>query len=102
LPENTTAIKWIATILDAADGTGDGIIELPEELLKQLGWEIGDVLVWGSDCFVPGRGVLKNHEKLIATWEVGQLTAKRSATSESQKIANIYIVLRIYCHRTGE
>lgn len=36
--------EFITTIVDAGDGTGDGIIEIPKELLDSLGWRVGDVL----------------------------------------------------------
>ena len=36
--------KWSGEILDAGDGTGDGILELPIELTAQLGWQEGDKL----------------------------------------------------------
>lgn len=35
---------WQTTIQDAGDGSGDGILELPEALLAQLGWKEGDTL----------------------------------------------------------
>ena len=38
------SIKFITTIVDAGDGTGDGIIEIPNDLLDALGWREGDVL----------------------------------------------------------
>lgn len=41
---NTIPATWQARILDAGDGTGDGILELPDALMAQLGWEIGDRL----------------------------------------------------------
>lgn len=31
-------------IVDAGDGSGDGILELPDELLAPLGWKEGDTL----------------------------------------------------------
>lgn len=37
-------VLWTTQILDAEDGSGDAIIELPEELMAQLGWRIGDEL----------------------------------------------------------
>jgi hypothetical protein len=37
-------VLWTTQILDAEDGSGDAIIELPEELMTQLGWRIGDEL----------------------------------------------------------
>lgn len=39
--------RWIIELQDAADGSGDGVIQLPDELWNELvaqGWEIGDVL----------------------------------------------------------
>jgi hypothetical protein len=36
--------RWRPTMLDAGDGTGDGILPLPEELLAQAGWQEGDAL----------------------------------------------------------
>ena len=41
---STQAIMWHTTIIDAADGSGDGILELPDELLAQVGWKEGDTL----------------------------------------------------------
>jgi hypothetical protein len=35
---------WRATMLDAGDGTGDGVLPLPDELLAQMGWQEGDIL----------------------------------------------------------
>lgn len=35
---------WTSTILDADDGTGAGIIELPDDLRAELGWKVGDKL----------------------------------------------------------
>lgn len=37
-------VLWTTQVLDAEDGSGDAIIELPEELMAQLGWRIGDKL----------------------------------------------------------
>lgn len=34
---NTIPIVWRTTVIDPGDGSGDGIIELPSELLNQLG-----------------------------------------------------------------
>lgn len=41
---NTVPISWQATILNAGGSSGDGIIELPDDLLAQMGWELGDEL----------------------------------------------------------
>jgi uncharacterized membrane protein (UPF0127 family) len=39
---NTVPVKWIATLIDAGDGSGDKLIELPEELLARMDLQIGD------------------------------------------------------------
>lgn len=39
-----SSMRWRTTIQDAGDGSGDGILELPDELLAQLGWAEGDTL----------------------------------------------------------
>jgi formylmethanofuran dehydrogenase subunit D len=35
--------KYESQVLEICDN-GDAIIELPEDMLKELGWEVGDVL----------------------------------------------------------
>ncbi len=40
----TQADMWRTTLLDAGDGSGDSIVELPDELLAQLDWKMGDTL----------------------------------------------------------
>lgn len=35
---------WQAKLVDAGDDSGDAILELPEELLMQLGWDEDDTL----------------------------------------------------------
>lgn len=35
---------WQAKLVDAGDDSGDAILELPEELLMQLGWDEEDTL----------------------------------------------------------
>lgn len=39
--ENKT---WVLRLQDAADGSGDAILELPEDLLAIAGWIEGDTL----------------------------------------------------------
>lgn len=53
------ALKWQLTVVDAGDGSGDGILPLPEELIKQLGWKVDDRL----SLFAGEEGglVLKRH-----------------------------------------
>ena len=35
---------WHTVCQDAGDGSGDLVIELPEDLLADLGWKTGDTL----------------------------------------------------------
>ena len=34
--------RWILKIQDAGDGSGDGIVELPDDLMAIAGWELED------------------------------------------------------------
>lgn len=36
--------QWKASLVDADDGSGDQILNLPDDLLMELGWSIGDSL----------------------------------------------------------
>ena len=36
--------RWTVTCQDAADGTGDMIVPLPDDLLNEIGLVIGDTL----------------------------------------------------------
>ena len=36
--------KYTTEILDAKDGSGDGILTFPEELIKEMQWLEGDTL----------------------------------------------------------
>lgn len=50
---------WSTTFEDANDGTGDGILTFPEEMLTELGWKEGTVL----DISVKdGKIILKSKE----------------------------------------
>lgn len=35
---------WKVTLIDAGDGSGDALIELPDEILTKLGWVEGELL----------------------------------------------------------
>ena len=37
--------RWTVTCQDAADGTGDMIVPLPDDLLSEIGLVIGDTLI---------------------------------------------------------
>lgn len=39
-----TQSGWRVVCQDPGDGSGDVIVELPSELLEQLGWTLGDEL----------------------------------------------------------
>ena len=41
---NTWPVKWHAKLIDTGYGSGDLFIELPDDLLNQLGWKLGDVI----------------------------------------------------------
>jgi bifunctional DNA-binding transcriptional regulator/antitoxin component of YhaV-PrlF toxin-antitoxin module len=41
---NTWPVMWHAKLIDPGDGSGDQLIELPDELLDQLDWKVGDTL----------------------------------------------------------
>ena len=36
--------NWQANLIDAGDGSGDVILNLPDELMTLMGWAIGDNL----------------------------------------------------------
>lgn len=36
--------KWQVILIDAGDGSGDAILNLPDELMTLMGWAIGDTL----------------------------------------------------------
>ena len=40
----TASENWQVVCQDPGDSSGDVIIELPSELLEQLGWSLGDEL----------------------------------------------------------
>ncbi|MBC3879675.1 AbrB/MazE/SpoVT family DNA-binding domain-containing protein [Undibacterium sp. FT79W] len=39
---NTVPTRWTASLIDTGDGSGDMMIELPDDLLAQLDLHIGD------------------------------------------------------------
>lgn len=41
---DTWPIAWRTTIVDAGDDSEDGILFLPDELLDEVGWNVGDTL----------------------------------------------------------
>ena len=41
---NTTDCSWITYIEDADDGSGDGILTFPPELIEKMGWKEGTTL----------------------------------------------------------
>jgi len=38
--------KWIITLEEAEDGSGDLVMPLPQDLLDSAGWKEGDELKW--------------------------------------------------------
>lgn len=41
----TSRVTWQTTVLDAGDGCGECVLELPEDLLVRTGWKEGDTLI---------------------------------------------------------
>jgi len=41
---NTTNCSWTTYIEDAEDGSGDGILTFPPELIEKMGWKEGTTL----------------------------------------------------------
>lgn len=60
--DNIKTKKWTLTIVDADDGTGDGIVELPDDMLVASGWHKGDTLEF--EVLPEGRVLL--YRKLAA------------------------------------
>jgi hypothetical protein len=50
---NTVPIMWCATILNANDRSGDGMIELPDTLLSQLDDEEAAIVLGSSATGIP-------------------------------------------------
>lgn len=42
-------MNWTVTCQDSADGTGDLVVELPDDLLQAAGWALGDTLEFEVD-----------------------------------------------------
>ena len=40
----TKSETWSVRCQDTADGSGDFIVDLPPELLAEMGWGLGDIL----------------------------------------------------------
>jgi hypothetical protein len=54
--------RWIIDMQDAGDGSGDGILQLPDELWSELvakGWKVGDILEIDRSA-KPGSAVIRN------------------------------------------
>ncbi|WP_175889144.1 MULTISPECIES: hypothetical protein [Burkholderia] len=58
----TVTKRWIMEIQDAPDGSGDGVLQLPDDLWSELssqGWQAGDVLEVDL-VTVPGVAGIRN------------------------------------------
>ncbi|MEX3856477.1 hypothetical protein AB3X94_20860 [Paraburkholderia sp. BR10923] len=54
--------RWTVNIRDASDGSGDGVLQLPEALWAELevqGWHVGDVIE--IEVSGPGGATIRNH-----------------------------------------
>jgi hypothetical protein len=38
--------SYTVTLVEADDGSGDLILPIPDELWKELGWEVNDTINW--------------------------------------------------------
>lgn len=38
--------SWILTVEEAEDGSGDGVLIFPQDLLDETNWKEGDNLIW--------------------------------------------------------
>ncbi|KVU36654.1 hypothetical protein WK66_29275 [Burkholderia ubonensis] len=60
--EVTSSKRWIIEIQDSHDGSGDGVLQVPDDLWNQLaaqGWQAGDALE--IDLVAkPGSAVIRN------------------------------------------
>jgi hypothetical protein len=43
---NNSMTQWTLTVEEADDSSGDLVLPLPEDLLKQAGWTEGDTIEW--------------------------------------------------------
>ncbi|AOI40721.1 hypothetical protein [Burkholderia oklahomensis] len=58
----TSLRRWIIKIQDSVDGSGDGILQFPDDLWSELvaqGWQAGDVLELDLVA-EPGSAVIRN------------------------------------------
>ena len=39
-------MRWIITLEEADDGSGDLVLPLTDEIMAEAGWKIGDTLEW--------------------------------------------------------
>lgn len=40
----TNEKRYVCTFEEANDGSGDGILNFPDEMCSELGWEVGDTI----------------------------------------------------------
>jgi len=60
---------WTTTIEDINDGTGDGLLTLPPELLEKTGWGEGDTLNIDIDLVTGSIILSKKKEDDVSTEE---------------------------------
>lgn len=57
--------SWITQLIEADDGSGDAILQFPDELIQQKGWKEGTVLNLRVEQTVTGNVLIiteKNNE----------------------------------------
>ena len=78
---DSTPKKWTLTILDSGDGTGDGIVTLPDDLIAESGWREGDTLE--IETLPDGRVVI--YRNLTDEGSGARSSADRAAAAEQMQ-----------------
>jgi hypothetical protein len=66
---DTSSKKFRVTLLDAADGSGDCILPIPDAMMTEMGWKIGDTLAIDkvSDAMVLASKGVEQLDKEVVT-----------------------------------
>lgn len=54
---------WTAQVVQNPDDPGEWLLDLGEELCQQLGWQVGDTLIWQQE--EEGRWLLTRQSPII-------------------------------------
>ncbi len=101
---------WKLTCRDAGDGSGDIVVDLPDDLLQAAGWNVGDTLELEQDpndstairlsvvvkCdMCDASTVEEGYGVLQALWRDGEAESMRLCKSCNVQI--LYILAGIHC-----